>query len=85
MIDEKNTAFSHDHQNHHRHKELCRDYKCSLKNILSANIILISFLYLVFVNHFSISCDMPARKPAKKPGLIQRMVDSRLRDIFKIY
>ena len=40
-------------------------------------------LYLVFVNHCSISCDMPARRPARKPGLIQRMVDSRLRDIFK--
>ena len=26
---------------------------------------------------------MPARKPARKPGLIQRMVDSRLRDISK--
>ena len=26
---------------------------------------------------------MPARRPARKPGLIQRMVDSRLRDIFK--
>ena len=26
---------------------------------------------------------MPARRPARKPGLIQRMIDDRLRYIFK--
>ena len=40
-------------------------------------------IYLLFVNHCSITCDMPARRPARKPGLIQRMVDDRLRYIFK--
>ena len=39
-------------------------------------------IYLLFVNHCSITCDMPARRPARKPGLIQRMVDDRLRYIF---
>ena len=41
------------------------------------------YIYLLFVNHCSITCDMPARRPARKPGLIQRMVDDRLRYILK--
>lgn len=41
-----------------------------------------ALFYSLIINHCSITCDMPARRPARKPGLIQRMIDDRLRYIF---
>ena len=40
-----------------------------------------ALFYSLIINHCSITCDMPARRPARKPGLIQRMVDDRLRGV----
>ena len=42
-----------------------------------------ALFYSLIINHCSITCDMPARRPARKPGLIQRMIDDRLRYIFQ--